>query len=295
MSLCILAAIVFWLFNAFNKNYSANIKFPIKFEFDGEKYIPADHLPQNVNVNVNGIGWEIFWNHIGWKTPQIILPLEQPADIKKIVASTLVPVVASQIGNLKVNFIVTDTLRIKIDRKISKRFKLYADVSNIEFNDGFGRVSPVVILPDSVLLEGPESHVRNIKDSIVLSVSANNVNENFRYEADILFEGSEFVKRDPSIAQVMFDVGTVQVISKKMRVGAEKNLLTSLPDSLTVKFQVPSKRVEEFESHFKEIQLKVIQIKTDGSKTLTSKILNLPSYAELVDIDSVRKVGKPNL
>lgn len=294
VSLCLLAAVVFWIFNAFNKNYSANIKLPIKFEFDGEKYIPADHLPKNVNVNVNGIGWEIFWNRIGWKTPQIVLPLEQPAEVKKIVASTLMPIVASQIGNLKVNFIVTDTLRFKIDRRISKRFKLFANISNVTFAEGYGRISPVVVLPDSVLLQGPEGHIRNIKDSILLSASGTHVNENFRDEVDVLFEGSEFVKREPSLAQVMFDVGAVEVISKKMKIKWAKKSSDQLPDSLNVKFQVPTIRAEEFKSHLAEIILMVSEKKIDDHKALIPKFLNLPNYAEPINIDSLHVGNSPN-
>ena len=36
--LCFFAALVFWLFNAFNKNYAANIRFPLRFEYNQWAY-----------------------------------------------------------------------------------------------------------------------------------------------------------------------------------------------------------------------------------------------------------------
>ena len=71
VSLCIVAAVVFWIFNAFNKTYSTTIKFPVQFEFDNKTYTPAAELPTKLNVSVSGNGWEIFWNHVGLKIPKI--------------------------------------------------------------------------------------------------------------------------------------------------------------------------------------------------------------------------------
>src|SRR6185369_8694832 len=148
--LCILAAMVFWIFNAFNKEYATNLRFPILFEFNGERYVPAEHFPKSVTLNVSGIGWDLFRRRIGVKVPQVIIPLDRPAETRKIVAGTLIPVIATQIGNLKINFVVTDTLRIQIDKRDSHRYKLKADISNVNFREGYGRISPVVVLPDSV-------------------------------------------------------------------------------------------------------------------------------------------------
>src|ERR1041385_5478344 len=82
--LCITAAMVFWVFNAFNKDYSTNIRFPILFEFDGERYLPAEHFPKTVTANVSGNGWDLFRRYVGLKTVQVIIPLERPAEIRKI-------------------------------------------------------------------------------------------------------------------------------------------------------------------------------------------------------------------
>jgi hypothetical protein len=46
--LCVFAAMIFWFFNALNKNYTTNISFPIAFDYNDNVYIPIRPLPSEV-------------------------------------------------------------------------------------------------------------------------------------------------------------------------------------------------------------------------------------------------------
>lgn len=289
VSLCVATAIVFWVFNAFNKNYSTNVRFPLLFEFDGEKYLPAEHLPKTINLNVSGNGWDLFRKHLGLKVPTLIIPLEHPTEVKKMVGSTLLPIVATQLGNLKVNFVVTDTLAIKIDTRDFHRYKLAADVSGIKFSDGYGRISPVVVLPDSVRLEGPQSWLHALGDTIFLKVQEEKVSENFRDEVEVSFPGSEFVKRNPPIAQVMFEVAPVTQVSRRIKVTTDKKIKVTLPDSVEAQFQVPVNRVEDFKTLSREIVSQVSIRQWKQNSGVIPRVLNVPSYAIVLRVDSVYK------
>lgn len=287
VSLCVLTAMVFWIFNAFNKNYSTNVRFPILFEFDGEKYAPAEHLPKIVNLNVSGNGWDLFRKHLGLKVPPVIIPLERPTEIKKIVGSTLAPMLATQVGNLKINYVVTDTLHLQIDERDSHRYKLVADISGVSFKKGYGRISPVVLLPDSVELEGPQSRLHAIYDSIIIPLAEKSLNKNFRTEVEVAFPGSEFVKRDPPVAQIMFEVGEVLNVTELLKVITDKNSIVSALDSVEALFQIPVNRVEDFKVQSREIlsEIKLRQFKKN--KSAIPKVLNIPPYAILLRVDSV--------
>ena len=264
VSLCVLTAIVFWIFNAFNKNYSTNVRFPLLFEFDGEKYAPAEHLPKSVNLNVSGNGWDLFRRHLGVKVPPIIIPLERAKEIKKIVGSTLPPMLATQVGNLKINYVVTDTLYLQIDQRDAHRYKLVADISGITFREGYGRISPVVILPDSIELDGPQSRLHALDDSIVLVLNERNISENFRTEAEVEFPGSEYVKRDPPVVQVMFEVSKVVSVKKNLKVvEVTKNSRRERLDSVEAIFQIPAGREEDFNLQVREIlsEIRVSRLK----------------------------------
>ena len=94
--LCILAATIFWLFNALNKTYTTNITFPLEFDYDKETFVAVQPLPSNVRINVKGIGWDLFRRSAGLKVPALSIPLERPSEIKKIVATARI-----KTGNLK--------------------------------------------------------------------------------------------------------------------------------------------------------------------------------------------------
>ncbi len=294
VALCVLTAIVFWIFNAFNKNYSTNIHFPLLFEFDGEKFAPAEHLPKTVILNVSGNGWELFRKRFGVKVPPLIIPLQRPNEVKKIVGSTLAPMLATQVGNLKINYVVTDTLHVQIDQLDSHRYKLAADVSRITFREGYGRISPVVVLPDSVKIKGPQVWLHSLVDSVQLAVDERNVSENFRDEVEIEFPGSEFVKRDPPVAQVMFEVGRVMEVNQRIRVVIEKNGTekVKVQDSIDVQFQIPLNRAEDFNSQAQDIFSRANAQDLKKNKAVIPKVMNVPLFARLLRVDSVRLLVK---
>jgi hypothetical protein len=292
--LCILTAIVFWIFNAFNKNYSTNIRFPLLFEFDGEKFAPAEHLPKTLILNVSGNGWELFRKHLGVKVPPLIILLERPNEVKKIIGSTLAPMLATQVGNLKINYVVTDTLHVQIDLLDSHRYKLAADISGITFREGYGRISPVVVLPDSVKLNGPQAWLHALTDSVSLTVNEKNVSGNFREEVEIGFPGSDFVKRDPPVAQVIFEVGRVMEVNKRLKVVIDKNRIgtVNVPDSINALFQIPINRVEDFNKQANDIFSKADAKYLKKNKVMVPSVFNVPSFAQLLHVDSVHTLER---
>ncbi|HEV8514694.1 MAG TPA: hypothetical protein VGQ59_15530 [Cyclobacteriaceae bacterium] len=290
VSLCVLTAIVFWIFNAFNKNYSTNVRFPLLFEFDGEKYAPAEHLPKNVNLNVTGNGWDLFRRHLGVKVPPVIIPLERAKEIKKIVGSTLPPMLATQVGNLKINYVVTDTIYLQIDERDAHRYKLAADISGVTFREGYGRISPVVILPDSIELDGPQSRLHALDDSIVLVLNDKNISGNFRTEAEVEFPGSEFVKRNPPVVQIMFEVSQVVSVKKNLKVVVvTKNFRKEMADSVEALFQIPLGREEDFKMQSLEILSEVRASQLKKFHVTLPKVVNIPPYALLLKVDSVHE------
>jgi len=285
--LCIAIATVFWFFNAFNKEYSSNLRFPILFEFDGEQYVAANHLPKTITVNVSAKGWDIVRKQIGLKLPQLTIPLARPTEIKKIAANSLLPLIAAQLQTLKVNSIVTDTLHVEIDKRVKHRYRLIADISKITFQEGYGRTSPVVVLPDSIILDGAENILRKLNDTILVSIDDKNIGEDFRDEAEIIFAGSEFVKRNPSVAQVLFEVGEVEIVNRKLKVQLDKNIDIKIADSVAVQFQIPINRVADFNLQAKEIICEVNSRLLKKNKVASPKLLNVPSYSIVLKTDSV--------
>ena len=292
LALCFIAAAVFWIFNALNNNYAANLKFPLQFEFDNTKYIAVEPLPATLTLNVSGNGWEIFRESLGLKIPSISLPLERPADTRKIVTTTLSPIVASQIGALQVNFIVTDTLRLEIEPKLTRKLNLKADVSELSFKQNFGQTSPTVLLPDSVVLEGPKSFVESLHDTIFLKVKGTRINSNYRENVEVVVPHSELISRNPPVAEVMFEVGPLEELVQylKLRIPKTPWGIELDSDSVRCVFVVPQKEHDRFLSEVSTlfVTINLVEIKKGESKSLMPYPNGRLPYAKLVLIDSVK-------
>jgi hypothetical protein len=285
VALCILAASIFWLFNAFNKNYATNIKFPLRFEYDYEKFVPVHHLPAQITINVSGNGWDLFRNHLGLKLPELTIPLDRPLEVKKIVAGSLPPLLQPQIEKLKINFLATDTIRLQLDERDFHKYKVAIDMTDFLFKDGFGRISPIVVLPDSITLEGPKSVLHQMPDSIYVAIKGNKVSQNHSEEIEISIEG-ETVIISPPIVKVLFDVGPTVDLKGQLKLSNPSKRF-AVQDSVLAWFRVPAKREEEFRELLKEISASPYSKRPRQVGMVVPRVHNLPSYAQLIKIDSV--------
>lgn len=291
LALCFFAAAVFWFFNALNKNYSSNVQFPLHFEYDEEHFIPVEPLPKNLTLNISGIGWDLLRKRVGVKVPGISIPLEHPVETRKIVAATLSPLISSQVGSLEVKYIVTDTLRLNIEPKITRKLKLNADLADVSFSKDYSRTSPVVILPDSINVEGPKSLVEKLPDSLSLLISAYRIDNSFRESIEVIVPGGNLIRRNPPVAEVMFDVGLMEesTLWVKLKTSRMPWATEVDHDSVSCVFRFPSKERERFMSDIRKVTatIPIIELKKGEKKMLLPELLDLPAYITVLKIDSV--------
>ena len=290
VALCLLAASVFWLFNALNKTYSTNIRFPMQFEFDQRAFAASQPLPNNLLINVNGNGWDLFRKYFGIRVPVLTIPLERPTEVRKIVASTLPPLLTPQIGGLNINFVVQDTLRLKIESRISRKFKLQASDENVNYKENMGRISPIVVLPDSVELNGPQGVLSLLPDTLTLNLRGTRVDNDFREQVEIELAHQEFVKRDPPVVDVRFEVGEMLTLQQSIPLVTDK-----LPwgvvagrDSVDCEFRLPAKYLEQFNEAYVRGVVDFSDLPKGETRAFLPTIIGVPGYATLTRLDSVR-------
>ena len=292
LALCFFAATIFWIFNALNKNYAANVRYPLQFEYDVANFIPVDPLPASLTLNVSGNGWELLRKSVNIKIPPISMALERPAETRKIATSNLLPVVASQLGVLQLNYIVTDTLRLKIEPRATRKIRLEANLKEVSFRNSFGRTSPVVILPDSITLEGPKSLIDNLNDTVVVKVTASSLNSNFRETLEIPVANNELIRRNPPVAEVMFEVGAMDEIERKLKLKMQKIPwgIEIEKDCVRCLFRVPQKDRMLFLTEVASLSASFTLIEMTKGETVSflPKVEGLPPYVSLVLIDSVK-------
>jgi hypothetical protein len=289
--LCLMAAGIFWLFNAFNKSHSSTIRFPLRFEYDNHQFVTVSPLPHQISIHVTGSGWDLIRRTWGIKLPELTIPLERPMEVKKIVASSLTPVLTSQLGGLHINYIVTDTLYVQLDERISKTFHLAADLSKIKYRDGFGSTGVVEVIPDHVVIDGPRSIVNKIPETILLSVTGNQIAKTFHEEVEVPLFNNESIKRDPPVVSVKVEISSMKNFETRLNVkmiNQPRSSKSAFTDSVKIVMQIPIDQSEDFKERVKHMNV-TLDVKEfeRGTHRVYPKIIGLPIYAQVVSIDSV--------
>jgi hypothetical protein len=289
--LCIFAATVFWFFNALNKTYTTNIKFPLTFDYDQEKFVPRKALPSTVRINVTGNGWTLFRRSSGLKIPPLEIPLERPIDTKKIIGSTLPAYFANQLDGLEINYVLTDTIYVDLEPKTGRWITLSLDTSQLSLKPGFGLASYVSILPDSIYIEGPKPVINDIKEPVNIVVGFKNIDEHFMEDVEIRLPSADVIRRDPPTVAVMFNVEKMVTVSDSVRL-----VINNLPSNvwpvlgrkkIPVRVSIPQNMTDQFSIDSVTAVLDLKKIKR-GEHMLLPDVSGLPPFSVVIHIDSVR-------
>lgn len=289
--LCIFAATVFWFFNALNKNYSTNINFPITFEYDQERYMPVQALPSTVRMNVTGSGWDLFRRSLGFKVPPLLVPLENPADIRKIVGTTLPAIFAGQLERLKINFVITDTVRIHIEGKL--RRKIWVRIGSVQhyLHPDFGLSDKPTLNPDTVWMGGPNELIRKMPDTVLLTLPQNNIRRDFNEIVDLPFGKNNLITVQPEKINVMLKVESFVQVDKQINlifINVPSRLKQgSMRREISCTYRLPGSIAKTFTGD--SLQAIVdLHDKQKGAHWLVPQVIGLPPIAVLVKTDTVQ-------
>ncbi len=289
ISLCIAAAATFWFLNALNDTYTTSLKYPVQFIYDTEKYIAVKEMPKEVNINVSGMGWNLFRNSLGIKVTPLNFRLENPTEIKKISGASLLGTISDQMDELQVNFVLTDTLYLNLDRRATRTFKLEIDSASINLEDNFWISTPIRFTPDSVVLHGPELALNKFEESIVVQIPQNKIDENYNEDIPIEFENSRLIKRDPPTMNVIFGVekfseNSIMVPAKTQNFPANGKAFVENP-AAKINYLVADGRADAVVSDDFEVLIDYNNINPKDS-TITIQLLKYPSMIKEVVLDS---------
>ena len=286
--LCILAATIFWLFNALNKTYTTNITFPLEFDYDKETFVAVQPLPSNVRINVKGIGWDLFRRSAGVKVPALSIPLERPSEIKKIVATP--GLFAHQLDRFQLNFVLSDTLTVDVEPIEKRWITVRLDVSSISLKANHVRIGEPQLKPDSIFVVGPLPLIRSFIEPVYLKLSESAIDENYNEDVEVEFLHNDLLKRDPPTVNVSFKVDKLVEMTDSIELqvinypkGANPYLgIRALP----CRFSIPEGLVEEYK---RDSVVAVIDLRhfVKGTQRVKPDVIGLPPYSIVHHIDSI--------
>ena len=288
--LCLLTASVFWCFNALNKRYTTTLRFPLTFDFDRESFIAVQPLPNVVTINVTGIGWNLLRRSAGVRVAPLVISLDRPSQIKKIVGSTLPALLSNQLNGFDINFIITDTLHVAVEPKGSRLLRLQPDIEEVLFRPNYMLTSNVTIIPDTVRIEGPLKLIRALPNPLSVKILQRNIDDDFHEPVQLTFLNDELIFRNPETVEISFRVDKMIEVSDSARltvINAPKNSWPFIErQKLPCKIAIPERSLDSLKMDSVRAELDLSGFKK-GVKKIMPRLKGLPTYSRVIAIDSV--------
>ena len=207
VAVSVLAAIVFWIMNALNKEgYSQKMSFPLQFSYNDSLYIPTQPLPENISVNVSGSGWSLLRKAFNSDDTPIKYLVSKPLKTRFLNTGSLTDSLSEYIKDVKVNYVVADRFELEFDRKISKQFIVKVDSANIDLKDRYVISSLINVNPRTITLEGPETILSEMGSSIYVKIPTKRLQENYDDEVKLSLPQNALIKASKDRVAVSFEV-----------------------------------------------------------------------------------------
>ena len=216
VTLCVVAATTFWFFSALNKpDYTTQIDYPITFTYRTDSTYLLSQLPESITLQVNGGGWNLVRKTLLVNAQPMEITLEEPTTTKYITGQSLAEEIERVLGDVRLEYIVTDTLYIDIDSMLEKQAVVALDSTQISLEEDYWLTSPVAISPRIVTLRGPTSVISQAADTLTISLPDQEIDEN--YEATVpLSYVNTMVEVLPKEANVQFSVAAFVPLNKRV-------------------------------------------------------------------------------
>ncbi|TAH20813.1 MAG: hypothetical protein EAZ08_05385 [Cytophagales bacterium] len=187
ITLCIIIAILVWLFNALNQTYTTHITYPVIFKTNQSEVVALIPPPTTLKLEVTGKGWNVLNKNLGIGVEPITIDLLNVLKTKKFDSKRILHYLTANIKDLKINHIIPDTLVLHYDRVVGKKVNICLSPSQIPFRDGYRLTSKIEINPKQVLFKGAATVLATFPDTLFLRLEDAEIENNYEQTVSISY------------------------------------------------------------------------------------------------------------
>ncbi len=289
--LCIFTATTFWFFNALNKaDYTTRINYPISFAYDHDSTYLLSQLPENITVQVSGGGWNLLRKTMLFDREPVEVSLDDPTQTKFITSQSITDLVENKLEDVRLDYIVTDTLFLNIDKAALKKVRLAVDTASLLLADQHRIVSNIQLMPNTAVLQGPASLIADTPDTIFVSLPDDEdepISEDYSEELALSYNASEYIQIQPENIQLSFKVAPFSTYEKRIKITPvnfpEDSSVYLQQESVTISFWLQNNYVELANNYDFEVVANLRTFQPEDS-TVTPALKSYPDFAKDITI-----------
>lgn len=281
ITLCVVAASIFWFFNAMNEDHTADVSYPVEFTYDQEKYIPVEPLPEKIRFNATGFGWNLLRKTLRLNRPPVEIHLERPDKESSLTAGQILPALKTQLEDIKINFLLEDSVPIYFDQVAEKSFRLRIDTLSISLAKGYRITGPVKIEPERIYLRGPKNTLKAISDSFYVTIPETDISSSYNELISLNYPLPPLVSMEPDEVKVEFPVEKfimepVTVVPELRNFPQDSSLLPEQPN-LILTVLIKPENLEKARQEDWKVSLNLLRINPKDS-TIIPKLVDKPGF-----------------
>ena len=219
--LCVAAATTFWVLNALNKdNYSTIVDYPIQWEYDQKNYIPVKPLPNNIQIEISGNGWDLLRKYFNISGAPYLIQLISPAEKKYVLTADLKRSLGEFITPTQLRNVIGDTIHYQIDRIVTKTLRPVLDTLGYSLDKNIALDGKVNFIPDQLEITGPSSVLEAFNGKYPVALNASKINSNFSGKVPLTVDESlaQLIQLKQKEIQVSFSVRTYLEGNKRLKI-----------------------------------------------------------------------------
>lgn len=290
-ALCFLAAATFWVLNALNKdNYTTIVDYPIEIIFDKEEFMPVEKLPDRIKVEINGNGWDLLRKYFKINEAPFLIEINNPSTKDYLLTSELKRNFAESINPTILVSIVTDTLKFKVDKIVTRKIKILPDTTVNSLAKNYRLASKISIDPEIVNIKGPTSILQKLEGVLKVPLEEEKINKDFNkiilLKAPAEFE--DFLSLEEESVHITFDITQMLEGNKRLKVKTTnfpKNVsLQEDISTIIMSYLIDERKVSELNNYEFEALINY-NVRNKEDSTVRVQVSPKPSFLENIQFE----------
>ena len=177
-----------WLLITFSKEYTTEINLPVTFiNIPQSKLLKEPNLTKNLQLSVKGSGFKLLITQISNKKLRIDaskLKKKKKDSYYLLSKNQFLKIQKQLFTGIYLQSIELDTISLEVGTLASKYVKIKPDL-DLSYHIGYDLLQPIVLQPDSILISGPLSQIKDIGYLELTPFSKKDIKNNFTKKISI--------------------------------------------------------------------------------------------------------------
>jgi hypothetical protein len=198
----VIFAFILWGSISLSDMYYTNVDVKLALYNFPQGYTTGSQLPEKIKLRVKGQGWRLVSINIGPES-EFRVSVDGDSGSQNVNLSNYLESNRWLLSDVEIINIFPDSLRFFVERIISRKLPVISGLG-LEFKPGYGLASGIVLNPDSVVVSGPFSVLKTMKEIRTVDKSLSLLDSRTKLEVNLpVMNGIEY---NANLIEMVLDI-----------------------------------------------------------------------------------------